>query len=74
MQKIVVYGNTLEVGGNFYDFSECSHTEDLHFLLDVVDKFDHSNKHAFHDVKKQVVEYLVRCYELNKAPKVYEIL
>lgn len=74
MQKIMVYGNTLEVGGNFYDFSEYAHTEDLRFLLDVVDKFDRSNKHAFYDVKKQVVNYLIRCYELDKAPKVYEVL
>lgn len=74
MQKIMVYGNTLEVGGNFYDFSEYAHTGDLRFLLDVVDKFDRSNKHAFYDAKKQVVNYLIRCYELDKAPKVYEVL
>lgn len=74
MKKIKVYGNTLEVGGNFYDFSEYGHTEDLRFLLDVVDKFDRSNKHAFYSIKKEVVNYLIRCYELDKAPKVYEIL
>lgn len=74
MKKIKVYGNTLEVNGIMYDFTEYGHTEDLRFLLDVVDKFDRSNKHAFYSVKKEVVNYLIRCYELDKAPKVYEIL
>lgn len=74
MKKVSVYGPTLEVDGIMYNFSEFIHTEDCQFLLDVVDKFDRSNKHAFYDVKKQVVEYLIRCYELDKAPKVYEVL
>ena len=74
MKKIKVRGNILEVGGNFYDFSEYSHTEDLRFLLDVVDNFDRSNKHAFYSVKKEIVEYLIKCYELDKAPKIEEAL
>lgn len=74
MKKIKVLGNILEVGGNFYDFSEYSHTEDLRFLLDVVDNFDRSNKHAFYSVKKEIVEYLIKCYELDKAPKIEESL
>ena len=74
MQKIRIYGTILEVDGIMYNFSEFIRNDDCQFLLDVVDKFDRSNKHAFHDVKKQVVNYLIRCYELDKAPKVYEVL
>lgn len=74
MKKVSVYGPTLEVDGIMYNFSEFIHTEDCQFLLDVVDKFDRSNKHCFYDVKKQVVDYLIKCYELKKAPKLDEIL
>ena len=74
MQKIKVYGPLLEVNGIMYNFTEFFHTEDCRFLLTLVRKFDKPNKHAFYSVKKEVVEYLVRCYELDKAPKVYEVL
>ena len=73
MKKVSVYGPLLEVDGIMYNFKDC-YNDDCQFLLDVVDKFDHSNKHAFYSVKKEIVNYLVRCYELKKAPKVYEVL
>ena len=74
MQKIKVYGTILEVNGIVYNFTEFVHNKDCQFLLDVVDKFDRSNKHCFYSVKKEVVEYLIKCYELDKAPKVEEVL
>ena len=74
MKKIKVYGTILEVNGIMYDFTEFKHNKDCQFLLDVVDKFNSSNKHCFYDVKKQVVDYLIKCYELKKAPKLDEIL
>ena len=74
MQKIRIYGTILEVDGIMYNFSEFIRNDDCRFLLQVARNFDRSNKHAFYDVKKQVVEYLIKCCELRKAPKLEDIL
>ena len=43
-------------------------------LLQVARAFDRSDKKEFCDVKKQVVEYLIKCCELRKAPRLEDIL
>lgn len=74
MQKIKVYGTILEVDGIMYNFTEFINNSDCRLLLQVAKNFDRSNKHCFYDVKKQVVEYLIKCYELRKAPRLEDIL
>lgn len=74
MQNIKIYGTILEVDRVRYNFTEFVNNSDCRLLLQVARAFDRSDKQEFCDVKKQVVEYLIKCCELRKAPRLEDIL